>query len=78
MIWFVILTTVMNTGEVYADVRFPNELAYNNEAMCNEAGKAIIELKQSEIGTNAGKVYYICQSVTVETLEKAVTKKTSL
>lgn len=78
MIWFVVLTTIMNTGEVYAEVRFPNELAYNNEKMCNEAGMAIINQKQSEIGTNSGKVYYICQSVTVDTLEKAVTKKTSL
>ena len=78
MIWFIILTTVMTSGDVYAEVRFPNELDYNNETSCNEAGRGIIELKQSEIGTSAGKVYFICQSTTVEELEKAVTKKTSL
>lgn len=78
MIWFIILTTVMNSGEVFAEVRFPNELDYNNETSCNEAGRAIGDLKQNEIGTSAGKVYFICQSTTVDELRKAVTKKTSL
>ena len=68
MIWFIVLTTIMSNGDVYAEVQFPLDPKYNNEQSCNESGNAIINQKQLEIGTNAGKVYYICQSVTSDTL----------
>ena len=75
MIWFVILTTVMNNGDVYAEVRFPTDLLYNNEQSCNDSGKTIIQDEQNKIGTNAGKVYFICQSTSPEELSKAITHK---
>lgn len=68
MIWFIVLTTIMSNGDVYAEVQFPLDPKYNNEKSCNESGNAIINQKQLEIGTKAGTVYFICQSVTSDTL----------
>jgi len=74
MLWFIVLTTIMSNGDVYAEVQFPLDPQYNNEKSCNESGAAIINQKQLEIGTNAGKVYYICQSVNSDTLLKTIGK----
>ena len=68
MIWFIVLTTIMNNGDVYAEVQFPNSSEYNNEKSCNESGNAIINQKQLEIGTKSGTVYFICQSASSDGL----------
>jgi hypothetical protein len=72
MIWFIVLTTIMSNGDVYAEVQFPLYPQYNNEKSCNESGIAVVNQKQLEIGTNAGKVYYICQSATSDALLKVL------
>ena len=68
MIWFIVLTTIMSNGDVYAEVQFPNSAEYNNEKSCNESGNAITNQKQLEIGTKAGTVYFICQSASSDGL----------
>ena len=77
MIWFIVLTTIMSNGDVYAEVQFPLDPQYNNEQSCNESGNAIINQKQLEIGTNAGKVYFVCQSATSDVLLKVLGKSGS-
>jgi hypothetical protein len=74
MVWMVILNILMNDGSLYTDVHFPNDPQYNNEKDCNEAGQALVDQKQLEIGTNAGKTYFICKPITADDI-KAATQK---
>ena len=74
MLWFIVLTTIMSNGDVYAEVQFPLDPQYNNESSCKEYGIAVVKQKQLELGTNSGKVYYICQAVTSDTLLKTIGK----
>lgn len=74
MIWFIVLNIVMSNGDVYTDVHFPNKSEYNNEQECNAAGQELVDQKQLEIGTNAGKTYFICKSITADEI-KAATQK---
>lgn len=77
MIWFIVLNIVLSNGEVYTDVHFPNKLEYNNEQACNEAGRLLVDQKQIEIGTNAGKTYYICHYISSEQINAATGKSGS-
>jgi hypothetical protein len=77
MIWFIVLNIVMNNGDVYTDVHFPNKPEYNNEQACNEAGQELVDQKQIEIGTNAGKTYFICRSITSDEIRAATGKSGS-
>jgi hypothetical protein len=74
MIWFIIMTIVMGNGDVYTEVRPATDPKYNNEQTCLEAGKILTDQKQIEIGTNAGKVYYVCQSFSETEINKALGK----
>jgi hypothetical protein len=74
MIWFIVLNTIMNDGTLYTDTRFPNSPQYNNEKSCNEAGQILADQLQLEIGTNTGKTYFICRSVSIDDLSAAVGK----
>lgn len=71
MIWFVILTVLMSDGTMYSDIHVPNSPEYNNEKSCNEAGQAMVDQKQLEIGTNTGTAYFICKAITKEEYNKA-------
>jgi hypothetical protein len=77
MIWFIVLTTIMSNGDVYAEVQFPLDPQYNNEQSCNESGIAVVNQKQLELGTNSGKVLYTCQSTSSDTVLKALGKSGS-
>lgn len=72
MMWFLILTVVMNNGDVYTDVRPATDPKYSNEQSCNDAGKILVDQKQVEIGTNTGKVYFVCHSFSKEDIDKAL------
>lgn len=74
MVWFIVLNILMNDGTLYSDVHFPNSPQYNNEKDCNAAGQALVNQKQLEIGTNAGKTYFICKVMTAEEYKKATGK----
>ena len=74
MIWFIILNVLMSDGTLYTDVHFPNNPKYNNEKDCNEAGQAMTDQKQLEIGTKSGTVYFICRAITAEEIKKATAK----
>ena len=74
MIWFIVLTTIMNNGDVYAEVQFPLDPKYNNEQSCNEAGQLLVDQKQMEIGTNAGKTYVICKAISPEEIKACILK----
>ena len=73
MLWFIILTTVMNNGDVYTDVRPATSPEYNNEQTCKEVGAVLVEQEQIKIGTNSGKVYFVCDSFSKEAIKKAFT-----
>lgn len=77
MIWFIVLNIVMNNGDVYTDVHFPNKPEYNNEQSCNEAGQALVDQKQVEIGTNSGKTYFICRAISADEIRAATGKSGS-
>jgi hypothetical protein len=77
MIWFIVLNIVMNNGDVYTDVHYPNSPQYNNERECNEVGLALVDQKQIEIGTNAGRTYYTCMSISAEQIRAATGKSGS-
>ena len=74
MIWFIILTYVMANGDVYTEMYPATKVEYNNENDCNEVGKVLVDQKQIEIGTNAGKVYYVCQSINQKDLNEVMGK----
>lgn len=74
MIWFIVLNVVMNNGDVYTDVHYPNSPQYNNEQSCNEAGQALVDQKQIEIGTNSGRTYFACMAITPEQIGAATGK----
>ena len=71
MVWFIVLNILMNDGTLYTDVHYPNEPRYNNQQECNVAGQALVDQKQLEVGTNAGRTYFICMSITAEEIRKA-------
>lgn len=77
MIWFIVLNIVMNDGTLYTDVHYPNSPQYNNEKSCDEAGRELVDQKQIEIGTNAGRTYYICLNITPEQIHDATGKSDS-
>ena len=72
MVWFIVLNILMNDGTLYTDIHYPNNPKYNNEKYCNEAGQALVDQKQIEIGTNSGKTYFICLPLSIEEIKKAV------
>lgn len=77
MIWFIVLNIVMNNGDVYSDIHYPNSPEYNNEKSCNESGQALVDQKQIEIGTSNGKAYFICIPVEKDKLDILVRPKTN-
>jgi hypothetical protein len=77
MIWFIVLNVVMNNGDVYTDVHYPNSPLYNNEQECNVAGRELVDQKQIEVGTNSGRTYYTCMVITPEQIRTATGKSGS-
>lgn len=77
MIWFIVLNVVMNNGDVYSEIQFPNSAEYNNEKSCNEAGQLLVDQKQIEVGTANGKTYFICIPVDKSKLDQAVKPQTN-
>lgn len=77
MIWFIILTYVMANGDVYTEMYPATKPEYNNKEVCIEVGQVLVDQKQIEIGTNSGKVYFICHSIDQKELDK-VSGKTGL
>lgn len=71
MIWFIILNVVMSNGDVYSDLRYANKPEFNNEKSCNEAGQALVDQKQIEIGTTNGKAYFSCFPVEKKAIDRA-------
>ncbi len=74
MIWFIVLNVVMNNGDVYTNVHYPNSPQYNNERSCNEAGQELVDQKQVEVGTNSGRTYFTCVAITSEEIRDATGK----
>jgi len=72
MIWFVVLNILMNDGTLYTNIHYPNDPKYNNEQDCKQAGQELADQKQLEIGTQAGKTYFMCGAITAEEIKKAL------
>ena len=77
MLWFIVLTMVMNNGDVFTEIRPATAPEYNTEQQCNEVGKVLVDQKQIEIGTNAGKAYFICHNLTLEEIKRVFNKSGS-
>ena len=77
MIWFIVLNTLMNDGSLYTEVQFPRNPQFNNEQSCNEAGQALVDQRQLEIGTKSGVTYFTCQAVTNDQIKAATGKSGS-
>lgn len=77
MIWFIVLNVVMNNGDVYTDIHYPNKPEYNNDQSCNEVGRELVDQKQIEIGTNSGRTYYVCHVITPSEIRAATGKSGS-
>lgn len=74
MVWFIVLNILMNDGTLYTEVQFPSKPEYNNEQECNVAGRALVDQRQIEIGTNSGKTYYICEVISPDQIRAATGK----
>lgn len=74
MVWFIVLTIIMNNGDVFTEIRPATSPEVNTKEQCDGAGKIIVDQKQLEVGTNSGKVYYICQNLSGEEIRKATGK----
>lgn len=74
MVWFIVLNIVMGNGDVYTDVHYPTSPQYNNEKSCNEIGQILVDEKQIEIGTNAGRTYFTCMTISEEQIRNATGK----
>ena len=70
-VWYIILVTVLSSGEASVDVRYPLDPKYNNEKDCNEVGDTIMREEQMKVGTSQGTVYFICKVITPEDHRKA-------
>lgn len=71
MIWFIVLNTLMNDGTLYTEIQYPLSPQFNNERSCNEAGQALVDQRQLEVGTKSGRTYFICQAITDEQIRAA-------
>lgn len=71
-IWVLVLVSIMNNGEVNADLQFPLQPIYNSEQSCKENGLIIAKDTQAKIGLDNGNVYYQCQPVDIKTLLKGI------
>lgn len=71
VIWFIVLTTVMNNGDVFMQVRPVLKPEYNNEKSCEEAGALVVTEEQMKVGTNAGTVYFTCNNITQKQMNDA-------
>jgi|688.fasta_scaffold03894_34 hypothetical protein len=74
MLWLIVLNTMMNDGTLYTDIRTPNKPEFNNEQSCKEAGQILVDQLQLEVGTNAGRTYYICKAIPFEDITAAIGK----
>jgi hypothetical protein len=72
MFWIIVLNIVMNNGDVYTEIQYPKTPEYNNEKTCNEVGQVLVDQRQIEIGTNSGKAYFTCKSITVKEIDAAL------
>lgn len=72
MVWFIVLNVIMNNGDVYTDLHFPNSPQYNNEKACEENGQALVDEKQIEVGTANGKTYFACIQIEKSKLDQLV------
>lgn len=70
--WFIILVTVLTNGQVYSDVRPATDPKYNTEASCEEAGASFVQQEQTKIGSDNGKVFYVCEHFSEEEINKAL------
>ena len=72
MIWFVVLTILMNDGKVITEVHPANTPEFNNEQSCMTAASLLADQKSAEIGTANGKVFYICDYIPEANIDKVL------
>lgn len=71
MLWFIVLITVMSNGDVYSDVRPATSPEFNSEETCKQIGGILVVQEQLKIA-DGGKVYFVCDSFSKETFQKAL------
>ena len=68
-IWLLVMIVVGvadNDVKVQTEVHWPNDPNFNTEQLCNEAGKALADKMQVEIGSNNGLVFWKCQGASLD------------
>lgn len=73
-VWFIVLITIMTNGDVYTELKVPNDLVYNTRESCVAAGPLFAEMKQGQLGSS-GKVVFSCHALSESDIRGALTKK---
>ena len=76
-VWFIVLITIMTNGDVYTELKVPNDLVYNNKEACMAAGPEWAVMKQGQIGAG-GRVVFSCHALTETDIRDALTNKQAI
>lgn len=66
--------TAGNDITVQTEAHWSNDPVYNNEQSCNEAGKALADKMQVEVGTANAMVFWKCQEASLDEMLKGAGK----
>lgn len=73
VVWFIIMMSVNSDGSVSATLQYPLQPQFNNEKSCLESGQALADEEQLKIGSNNGKIFWRCEGVNFDAIQKLVT-----
>lgn len=70
VVWFIMLMVSNADGTANAELQYPLQPQFNNEKSCNETGQILADETQLKIGLNNGKVFWKCEPVPMDKLQK--------
>ena len=70
--WFVILVVISANGNATLHSHYPKSPKYNNELDCRGYGQIVADEMQLKLGTNNHKVFWKCESVSLDTIAKSL------
>lgn len=60
------------SGDARLHAHYPKSPKYNNEYDCKSYGQIVADELQLKLGTNNNKVFWKCESVSLDTIAKAL------
>lgn len=78
MLWIIVLTAVLQTGDVMTDIRWPLNNQMNSEAECRKQAEIEANNIQLKIGSDNGIVLYNCHSIPFKDIKAIVSAAPSL